>query len=76
MVRACGEEMDELEIGAGFWTGRKGGKRSEDGCVLVDFCREGLAISNRALQLGTGRRRNGCHSNLRVSLPFQPTACS
>ena len=76
VVRACGEKMDELEIWAGFWAGRKGGKRSEDGCVLVDFCRKGLAISSRALQLGIGRRQNGYHSNLRVSLPFQPTACS
>ena len=39
MVRAGGEEVDELELGACFWAGRDGGKRGEDGHVLVEFCR-------------------------------------
>lgn len=38
VVRAGGEEVDEVEVGAGFWAWREGGERGEDGGVFVDFC--------------------------------------
>ena len=38
MVGTGGEEVDELEIGAGLGGGREGGECDEDGCVFVDFC--------------------------------------
>ena len=38
MIRAGGEEVYELEVGAGFWTRGKGGECGEDGCVFVEFC--------------------------------------
>ena len=38
MVRARREEMDELEVGAGFWTGREGGECGEDGYIFIDLC--------------------------------------
>lgn len=38
VVRAGREEMDELELGAGFWAWREGGECGEDGCVFVEFC--------------------------------------
>ena len=45
MIRASGEEVYELEFGAGFWTWREGGECCEHGGIPVDFCR-GSAISN------------------------------
>lgn len=47
VVRAGGEEVDELELGACFWGGREGGKRGEDGRVFVEFCRGDIVMSNR-----------------------------
>ena len=37
VVRAGGEEMDELEIGAGFRARREGGECCEDGGIFVNF---------------------------------------
>lgn len=38
VVGAGGEEVDEVEVGAGFGGWREGGERGEDGGVFVDFC--------------------------------------
>ena len=38
MVRAGGEDVDELEVGARFWSRREGGQCREDGYVFIDFC--------------------------------------
>lgn len=38
VIRASREEMDELEVGAGFWTWREGGECDKDGCIFVNFC--------------------------------------
>lgn len=45
MIRASGEEVYELEVGAGFWTWREGGECYEHGGILVNLCR-GLPINN------------------------------
>lgn len=37
MVRACGDEMDELKVGAGFWTWGERGQRDEDGGFFEKF---------------------------------------
>ena len=38
MIRAGGEEVDELEVGAVRWSRREGGESDEDGCIFEDFC--------------------------------------
>ena len=38
VIRAGGEDVDELEVGAGFGTCREGGECGEDGYIFVDFC--------------------------------------
>lgn len=57
VVRAGGEEVDELEIRAGFWTRREGGECGEDGCVFVEFFRYLLfALPRRAGEAQTLER--------------------
>lgn len=38
VVGAGGEEVDELEVGAGFGGWREGGECDENGCIFVEFC--------------------------------------